>query len=135
MRSDDLASCADLGLCEAAASFDGRGHFAGWLHLHVRRAIVADLRRERGDSRCPPRPRTVHVEPRILERVTIDRAPFEAIDLASRLAQLPRRTAQMILLRYCGYELEEIGAVFGVSPSRVCQLAHEGWLRASLKIG
>ena len=125
MEWDELVSCADAALVKAADTFL-RGDFGGWLHLCVRREIVGEYRRRRGDARKAPR--AVQIPTPDIEIVD-ERDADDYLDFTRRLRRVPKRAAAVMLARYEGYTLREIAIRLGVHDSRITQIVREGYAR------
>ena len=142
---DDLIAAGTEGLIQASQRFDeGAGvPFACFAQRRVRGAILDVLRAEDHLSRTDRRRARESVEERLphpAARVALDDGPEIAGDprncpleaalrredhgrLAAAIATLPERS-QRILTLYYGEELtlRQIGQVFEVTESRVCQI-------------
>jgi RNA polymerase sigma-70 factor (ECF subfamily) len=114
-EAEDLAQETFIALYRQPPRLDGSGTLGGWLYrVAVNRAYNAlrskqrlQRRLERMELRQQSDPQDEYLRREERERVR------------AALAQLPERTAKLLLLRYAGLAYTEIAAVLQVAPGSV----------------
>jgi len=127
---DDLAQIAMLGALRAVRTWNGRRNRAGWVLSLAGWAIREALR----DSRRQIRSGWVAVSDlpgEVAEPVARDDWPavVDGIDARAALLRVPdHRLRRMLVRRLAGETQAEVGAAFGVTAARVCQM-ERAWVR------
>jgi RNA polymerase sigma factor for flagellar operon FliA len=143
---DELVSAGTLGLIDALRRYDAAraDRFSAYAEIRIRGAILDELRAmdwlSRSDRARVRRGESAPIASMIsIEDASVDGAegfgceedmvelPVERRQRAQRLAQalavLPQKEQQLLSLYYVEeLTLKEIGGIFGVTESRVCQL-------------
>jgi RNA polymerase sigma factor (sigma-70 family) len=128
---EELLAVAYEAALTAAESYDGRGDVGAWLYRKVDWALK-DWKRTGGRSQGweRKRGRIAHVSATdptefagaSLPDESADQA-FEKVELRALLSTLQPRAAEVLRLYYTeGLTLYQIGALFGVTESRICQI-------------
>src|SRR3569623_551641 len=122
VQADDLIQAGMIGLLEASRNYDaGQGaSFETYAGIRIRGAMLDEIRR----NDCAPG--------------SVDRVQNDAFkrSLSDAIASLPDRERLVMTLYYDEeLNLREIGAVIGVSESRVSQIHSQALIRLQARLG